>query len=442
MNNSLAKQYSMGSLFRFALPNMVMMLCLSLYTVVDGAFVARLIGTTALSAVNMVYPVINVQLAIAIMLATGGNAIIAKRLGEQKVDRARALFSFLVAVELLAGIVFAVAGLLFIDPLLGMLGATEAQYELSRTYLGILFIFAPFFFLQTAFQTFFVTAGVPSLGLAVTIAGGLTNVFLDYLFMKPLAMGVAGAALATGIGYILVAVIGILYFAAFRDKPLYFVKPSSEKGFLFHTCTNGSSEMVTNFANAVTTFLFNYTFLTFYGEDGVAAITIALYFEFLFTAVYFGYANGIAPIASYKYGEENHRELKSSFRSSVIIIAVASVIGFMVSQAGISEILTIFTPKESHVYQIVRQGFWQYAFAFLFMGFNIFASAWFTALSNGRVSAVISFSRTFVFLVGAILLLPIPFKEMGAWLAIPSAECLGILISIYYVIKYKKVYHY
>lgn len=315
MNNPLGKNYSLLSLFAFALPNMIMMIFLSLYTIVDGAFVSRFVGTTALSAVNMVYPAASVIMAIGIMIATG-------------------------------------------------------------------------------------------------------------------------------IGYSLSAVVGLIYFGFFRKKYLYFVKPKSEEKLLIRTCANGSSEMVTNLANAVTTFLFNYIFLKYYGEDGVAAITIVLYLEFVFTAIFFGYSNGIAPIVSFKYGQKNIAQLKKIFKSSLIIVVAFGFLGFVFSRIVISDILMIFTPYKNNVYYISLYGFRRYAFALLFMGMNIFASAWFTALSNGKVSAIISFARTFLFLAGTILVLPAIVGAVGCWLAVPCAEVLGIVVSIYYLKKLKKDYNY
>lgn len=442
MNNALAKNYSLTSLLAFAFPNMLMMLCLSLYTIVDGTFISRYVGTTALSAANIVYPAASIGMAIAIMIATGGNAIIARLMGENKYQEARASFSFLILVEITISILLAIFSNLFIDNIISVLGATPQQFPLCRTYASIIFSFAPCYFLQTAFQTFFVTAGKPVIGLAVTMISGITNVVLDYLFIVPLQMGIAGAAIATGIGYSFSALVGLTYFTFVRNRHLYFVKPHAEQKLLLHTCTNGSSEMVTNLANSVTTFLFNYTFLKFYGEDGVAAITIILYFQFIFTALFFGFSNGIAPIVSFKYGEQNYIQLKKLFKNVLIIITVCAILMVILSQAVIGNILEVFTPAESRVYQIALQGFHIYSIAFLFMGISILASAWFTALSNGKVSAIISFTRTFLVLVGAILILPAFMGELGAWLAVPCAEIIGILISVYCLKKYKNFYHY
>lgn len=442
MNNSLAKQYTFSSLISFTLPNIVMMIFLSLYTIVDGIFVSRFIGTTALSAVNMIYPLISIEMAVGIMLSSGGSAIIAKKLGEKKEKEARQILSFLILVTVTIGIVFAVFGNLFIEEIVYALGASEAQFELCRTYGSILLVFSPFFFLQTAFQTFFVTAGKPTLGLAATVSAGIANIVLDYFFIAECNMEIAGAAVATGIGYCIPAVIGLIFFGFFKKNPLRFTKPVFDIKMLFRACTNGSSEMVTNLSNAVTTFLFNYSFMKYYGEDGVASITIVLYFQFVFTAIYFGYSMGIAPIISYKYGADEAAQLKRIFKSSIIFLTIASVSSYILSRVILEPALTIFTKPATNVFAITVDGFPIFAVGFLLMGFNIFASALFTAFSDGKVSAIISFARTFIFLVGAILILPIFFAEKGVWLSVPVAETMGVVVSFVFLIAKKQKYKY
>ena len=334
MENPLARKFDLGALLRFAAPNVLMMVTLSLYVIVDGVFISRILGTTALSAANMVYPLICLEMASAIMVATGGSAIIARKLGEGRAEEARRDLSFLTAVVLLMGAAVAVGGNLFAGRIVALLGASPAQFALCMDYARMLFCFAPAFFLQTAFQTFFVTAGRPALGLAVTLAAGLANIALDYAFMGSMQMGIAGAALATGIGYCIPALAGVAFFALHRGGALYFVRPKADGGVLLHACANGSSEMVSNLANAVTTFLFNAMFLRYYGEDGVAAITIILYFQYIFTALYFGYSNGIAPVVSFKYGCGDKRQLKQIFRSSLLFIVGSAVASWAIPRCS------------------------------------------------------------------------------------------------------------
>lgn len=442
MDSTLARKFNLGSLLRFAVPNVVMMIILSMYIIVDGMFISRILGTTALSAANMVYPVTSFEMALAIMIATGGSAIIARKLGEGKEEEARELLSFLVVVEILLGILFAIVGSLFIGPVITLLGASAAQTPLCLTYAGILFAFAPAFFLQTAFQTFLVTAGKPALGLIVTVLSGVANIVLDYVLMVPLNMGIAGAAIATGIGYCIPAVVGIVFFAAGKKNALHFVRPKLKVRELLHACANGSSEMVTNLANAVTTFLFNYMFLQYYGEDGVAAITIILYFQYIFTALYFGYSNGIAPIISFKYGCGDRRQLKKIFNSSLLFLIVSAIVTNLLIRLTIGQTVTVFAAAGSGVYELAVRGFAIYSAGFLVMGMGIFASALFTALSDGKTSALISFSRTFLFVAVSILILPKLWNEFGLWAAVPVAEGLGLVIALVFLIRKRKIYHY
>lgn len=442
MDHTLARKFTFTSLLSFAIPNIIMMISLSMYIIIDGMFVSRLIGTTALSAVNMFYPAICFEMAVAIMIATGGSAVVARKLGEGKQKEAQNNLSFLIVVELLLGIFNAIAGNLFTEEIVLFLGASSAQASLSIAYAKIIFTFAPAFFLQTAFQTFFVTAGKPALGLAVTILAGVTNIVLDYIFMAPLNMGIAGAAIATGIGYCIPAAAGILFFLTARKNPLHFVTPQFDGRVLLQSCTNGVSEMVTNLANAATTFLFNYTLLQFYGEDGVASITIILYFQYIFTALYFGYSNGIAPIISYKFGKGDKAQLQSIFKNSILFLLISSIVANIWIHLTVTDALTMFTPADSAVYNITLHGFAIYSPAFLIMGLGIFSSAMFTAFSDGKTSAIISFSRTFIFIVGAILILPNILGDIGVWIAVPAAEVFGFLAAVFYLIRKKNKFSY
>lgn len=442
MDHTLAKKFTFTSLLLFAIPNIIMMICLSMYIIIDGMFVSRLIGTTALSAVNMFYPAICFEMAVAIMIATGGSAIVARKMGEGNQKEAQNYLSFLIIVELLIGICIAIFGNLFTSDIISFLGASSTQAPLSITYAKIIFTFAPAFFLQTAFQTFFVTAGRPTLGLIVTIIAGITNIVLDYIFMAPLNMGVAGAAIATGIGYCIPAIVGILFFLTAEKNPLHFVRPQFNGKVLLQSCANGSSEMVTNLANAATTFLFNYTLLKFYGENGVASITIILYFQYVFTALYFGYSNGIAPILSYKFGNGDKKQLQSIFKSSILFLIISSIAANILIHLAVTNALTIFTPSGSDVYSITLHGFNIYSPAFIIMGLGIFSSSMFTAFSDGKTSAIISFSRTFIFIIGAVLILPSIFGKTGVWIAVPIAEILGFIVALFYLVTKKKRFSY
>lgn len=441
MSNSISQEFKLFSLLRFALPSMIMMVFMSLYTIVDGIFVSRLVGSEALSAINIVFPVLNVLIAVGIMLASGGSAVIAKKFGEDKSEEARRNFSMIVMIGVLFGIGTMILGNLAIAPIVNVLGSTPLIEEECIIYLSISLYFSPACMLQMLFQTFFVTAGKPNIGLVVTICGGITNAILDYIFMGPLHMGIAGAALATGLGQLIPALIGLFYFF-FMKNELHFVKPTFDIKVLKDSCLNGSSEMVTNLSNAVVTYLFNIIMLELMGEKGVAAITIVLYGQFLFNALYMGFSMGVAPVFSFNYGRKNITLLRRIYKICVLFIVISSVIITVMALAGSELIVSIFTPQNTETFAIAVGGFFLFSFNYLFAGINIFASSMFTAFSDGKVSAIISFLRTFGFLIASILLLPKVLSVSGVWLAVPVAEGLTVFISIWFFWKKRKIYHY
>lgn len=448
MSNSIGKDFKFFSLLKFALPTIVMMMFMSLYTIVDGIFISRMVGSIALSGSNIIYPVANVLMAVGIMLATGGSAVIARKLGEGKFQEANENFTFLTVVTVLVGILGLVLGLLFIKPICLILGATESLIGYCISYLSGLLFFAPMCMLQMLFQSFFVAAGKPNLGLTLTIAGGITNMILDYLFMGPAQLGVLGAALATGLGQTIPAVAGLVYFSLTARKSqsskdpnaqnnrLHFVKPVIDWKVLRESCFNGSSEMVTNLSAAIITFLFNIIMLRLAGEIGVAAITIVLYGQFLFNALYLGFSIGVAPVFSFNLGLKNFDRLRRIFyicmkfvMGSALIITVAAVL-------GAPYIAQVFINKGADGYDLTRRGCYLFAISYLFAGFNILASGIFTALSDGKTSALISFLRTFVFIIAAVLILPVFLNTDGVWLSIPLAEALTLSVSIPKLVKY------
>ena len=429
-------------MLKFTAPTIIMMIFMSLYTMVDGVFVSRFVGTNALSAVNIVYPAMNVVIAVGIMLATGASAVVAKKMGEGRQDAARSDFSLIVALGTMIGVVIAVLGLLFAKPLVRALGANDAIFSYCYQYAMLLLLFTPMAILQMLFQFFFVTAGKPHLGLAVIVIGGCANMVLDYVFIVPMQMGIAGAALATGIGFSIPALFGLFYFAVFRKGSLYFVRPRWSSETVLHSCTNGASEMVTNISTAITTYLFNIIMMRHLGEDGVAAITVVLYAQFLLTALYLGYSSGVAPVISYNHGSGNTKQLRRIFSISIVFLSISSVVLYLAALCLSAPIVGIFAKVGTNVYDIAINGFGLFSLSYLFIGINIFSSGMFTALSNGKVSAIISFLRTFVFLVAAVLLLPQLLGINGVWLSVPIAELLTLFVSIGYLVKYKKVYAY
>ena len=418
-----------------------MMIVMSLYTIIDGFFVSRFVGTNALSSINIVYPAINIVLGIGVMLSTGSNAIVAKKMGEGKPEEARAAFTAIFCLNIGFGIVIALLGNLFAAPISRLLGASDILMADCITYLRWQLGFAPAFMLQLLFQMYFITEGRPGIGLFLTLLAGISNAVLDYVLIVPLELGVAGAAIATVTGYVIPSVFGIIYFLVSR-KALWFVKPRLSFAELKETCLNGSSEMVTNLSSGIITFLFNLLMRWYAGEDGVAAITIIQYSQFMLNALYMGYAQGVSPVISYNYGCKNQTQMKQVFKSSMYFIGVTSLIVFGIAQFGGSYIVEIFARRGTAVYELARHGFLIFAFSYLFSGVNIFSSALFTALSDGKVSAIISFVRTLCLIAVCLIVMPMILGLDGVWLAVPVAEAGGLALCIWFLKRYQKVYGY
>lgn len=441
MNHAIAREFHFFSLLKFSLPTIIMMIFMSLYTIVDGIFISRFVGTDALSATNIVYPVVNIMIGLAVMLATGGSAIVARQMGEGRLVEAKQNFSFVVLTGVAVGIVISAVSIIFLEPICYALGSSEKLIGYCKDYLGIMMLFAPVSILQMLFNTFFVTAGKPALGLTLTVFAGLFNAVFDYVLIVPAQMGIKGAAYATAIGYCIPAVFGLAYFF-FSKNPLRFCLPKFRGKILVQSCLNGSSEMVTNLSSGIITFLFNIIMMRYLGENGVAAITIVLYGQFLLTALFLGFSMGVAPVFSYNYGSQNHAQMKRLFKICMWFVSVCSLLVFACSILFASPLVSVFSPAGTPVYDIAVNGFVLFSFSYLFAGVNMFSSALFTALSNGFVSAAISFLRTFVFIVLGIFILPLVLEVNGVWLAVPFAELLTLAVSCYFLKKKSSVYHY
>lgn len=441
-SSNLAQKFNWGKLLRFSLPTILMMVSLSLYTTVDGIMVSQLISEKGLAAVNLVYPVVSLILATSLMLSSGSNAIIAYLLGEGKAEEARKKLTTTYLFGLTFAVVIMAIGLLLIKPILIGLGTSEELMVYAMPYLRTMLYFTPFVFLQIFTQTFMVTEGKPILGLVLSILSGVINIGLDYLFMGVWGWGITGAAIATGIGYMVTGLYGLLYFMFHPKAGLRFSKPAWDLIFLIKTMTNGASEMVNNVSIAFTTFLFNVTMIRLIGNEGVVAITIILYVQFIQMAIYFGYAQGVSPIISFKYGSEDREGLKSLIRKSFIFVFAASFVVIGLSFLLANPVIGLFVESGTPVFALTRQGFLITLFAYVFMGANVFMSAMFTALGNGRVSALLSFMRTFVFIVGCLILLPNMLGVMGVWIAAPISEALAFFISWLAYVRGKNRYGY
>ena len=440
-DNALSQDFSAISLLRFAFPTIAMMIFTGLYTIVDTIFVSRFVNTNALSAINIVCPIINITVGLAAMLATGGSAIIARKMGRGNVREAKENFTLIVCAGIVTGLLISLTGLLFLEPVIRGLGASDLLFPYCRDYITILLMFAPANVMQCLYVNLFVTAGKPQLGLWLSVLAGLTNIVLDYVFIVPMQMGISGAAIATSIGYMIPTIAGTCFFAKSKGS-LSFVRPKFDIKVIGESCFNGASEMVGQLSTAIITFLFNITMMKLLGEDGVAAVTIIIYSQFLLITMYIGFSMGVAPIISYNYGSRNHVQLKRIFRICIGFIFLCSVTLFAVSIPGGQYISRIFAGQEANVFEITRYGFSIFSFSFLFCGFNIFASAMFTALSNGKVSAIISFLRTLVFITAGLLVLPVFLNVTGIWLAVPLAELLALIVSAALILRYRTHYQY
>ncbi len=428
MNTSINQDFTPRTLLSFAMPSIIMMIFMSCYTIVDGIFVSRFVGSNALSSVNIVYPVAGIVIAVATMLATGGNAIISNYLGQGKPEEARSFMTQFIVIGLFVSLLIMVFSLILLTPICRILGSTDALLSDCQIYLAVLILFSPACMLQTFFQSFFVTAGKPNLGLLLMIGAGLLNGVLDYLLIVPLHMGVGGAALATGIGQSLPAVVGVIYFFS-RRTDLYFTRFKFDFRIIGEACYNGSSEMVSQLSNSIVTFLFNIILIRLAGAAGVAAITIILYGQFLFNAFYLGLSIGVSPVIGFQYGAGQKKKLRSTYRIIMLFTCISSVVIVVLSVPGSHSIVSVFT-KDADTFQLAETGFKIFSVNFLFSGINIITSGFFTALSNGKISAIISFSRTLFFLVICLFVFPHFLGITGVWIAVPVAEFLTLLLCI------------
>lgn len=439
----LSEHFSYKKLLRFVLPSILMMIFTSIYSVVDGLFVSNFVGTTAFAAVNLIYPLTMMMSSVGFMLGTGGTAIIGKALGEKRQEDASRYFTMLMAAVVIFGVVLAAVGILFLRPVSVLLGAEGQLLADCVSYGRVVLVALPFFMLQVAFQELFVVAEKAKLGLGVTVLSGVANMVLDALFVAGFHWGLLGAAFATAISQVVGAVIPLVYFARPNDSLLRFTK---ELHFypkvLGKACANGSSEMVSNLASSLVSLLYNYQLMRLLGENGVAAYGVIMYVGFIFAAVNLGYAMGSAPIISFQYGAENHDELKNLYRKSLLLMAAGGLGMFLIAKLVARPLALIFVSYDPVLLELTIHAFHIIAFAFLLNGLNTFASAFFTALNNGAVSAVLSFLRTFVFEIAGILGLPLLFAVDGLWAAMAVAECVSFLVSLYFFLSRRRQYGY
>ena len=425
----LSDHFTVRRLLRFVAPSIVMMVFTSLYSVVDGLFVSNFTGKTPFAAVNLIMPVLMGLGTVGFMIGTGGSALVGMTLGLGEKERANRLFSMLTAAGAAGGVALSVLGLVFLRPAAYALGARGEMLEQCVIYGAVMLVFQTFFILQIVFQSFFVTAEKPKLGLAVTVAAGLTNIVLDALLVGVFRMGVAGAAAATGVSQLVGGAFPLWYFARRNSSLLRFARPEKDWRALVRACANGASELMTNLSSSIVTALYNVQLMRIAGEDGVAAYGVIMYVNFIFNAIFYGYSIGSAPVFSYHYGAGGRDELKSLLRKSLALTAVCGAFLTLAAEASAGPLSRIFVGYDAALCAMTTRGFQLYALSFLVVGFNIFGSAFFTALNNGAVSAAISFVRTLVFQLLSIWLLPVWWGLDGVWLAVVAAELLALAVT-------------
>lgn len=419
-----------------------MMIFTSIYSVVDGFFVSNFAGEDPFVAVNLIWPVLMILGAVGFMFGAGGTAIVSKTLGEGNKKRANEYFTLVVAVTFVLGVALAVGFFFLLRPIAKLIGATGAVLDYAVTYSQILICATPFFMLQNLFQSFFITAEKPKLGFVFTVFSGVTNMALDALFIAVFKWGVVGAAVATALSQVVGGVLPVIYFARPNSSLLRFVKTKWYGKAIAQSCLNGSSELLGNIAMSLVSILYNWQLLKIAGEDGVAAFGVIMYVQFVFIAIFIGYCLGVAPIVGYNFGAKNRAEMQNVFKKSLIIITATGVVMFGLSFALADVIAMVYVSYDQVLLDMTARGMRLYSICFLFCGYNMFCSSFFTALNNGLISAAVSFGRTLIFQLLCIFVLPLIWGLDGIWIATPVAEFLSVLLSLLMFVVNNKRYGY
>jgi len=440
---SITKTPTWGQLLKFAFPTIMSMLIMSTFGIVDGIFVSRLIDPIALAPVSVVFPFLSFVMSIGFMLGVGGNALIAKKIGAGLVTEGRENFSFITLVTFILSVAMMIIGLSFPDFILNILGADGFVRDMALDYMRPLLVFMPMIMLGLVFQQFLITVGKAHYGAITALLGGLTSAGLNFLFIYVMDMGLMGAALATSIGYTIPAVVGLAYFTFIRSGSLYFVVPRLDFMALGRACVNGASEMVTMLSTSIVTVLMNNVLLDLGGAQAQAAAGIMFAGMGIFSALFVGYSSGVAPIISYNFGKGDTDNLKKSYTNSLRLIGVLSAIAVGLALVSTDLLMWIYdVPAGIPMHDMAATGFRFITAGFILMGFNSFASMFFTALNNGVVSSILSLFRTLIFFAVAIVVLPAFFGINGAWAATPAAEVLGIAMTVFFFKKMKGKYNY
>lgn len=442
MNIQLSDHFTLKRLLRFTLPSIAMMIFTSVYGVVDGFFVSNYVGKTPFAAVNFIMPFLMMLGAIGFMFGTGGSALVSKTMGEGKQEEANRIFSLLVYISLACGIVLFLLGFLFIRPIAAMLGAEGDMLDYCVLYGRIILLSLPGFILQLEFQSFFVAAEKPQLGLAVIMICGVTNMVLDALFVAAFRWGLPGAAAATVTSELLGGFIPFFYFLRPNSSRLRLTRTRFNGSAVLKACTNGSSELMSNISMSLVSMLYNVQLMKFAGEDGIAAYGVMMYVSLVFSSAFIGFSIGSGPLIGFHYGAGNHSELKNLLQKGLFLILCFSLGMFLLAELLGMPLSRIFVGYDPQLYALTRRGFMIYSFAFLFSGTAIYGSAFFTALNNGLISAAISFLRTLVFQIISVLLLPLILGIDGIWTSIIVAEAMAAAVTLLFLLAKRRTYHY
>lgn len=442
MKIKLSDHFTYSKLLRFVFPSIIMMVFTSIYGVVDGLFVSNFAGKTAFASINLVMPFVMILGGIGFMIGTGGTALVSKVLGEGKKEKANEIFTMMIIFTLLLGALLSVIGVISMPWVAKFLGATEEMMADCVLYGRIVTGFTVAFMLQNVFQSFLIAAEKPKLGLLATVLAGITNMSLDAIFIIVFKWGVAGAAIATGLSQCVGGIFPLIYFSRKNSSLLRLTKTKLEIKPILNACGNGSSELMSNISSSVVSMIYNFQLMKYVGEDGVSAYGVLMYVQFIFVAIYIGYAIGCAPITGYHFGARNHNELKNMLRKSSFLSAVSGVVLTILAIALSSPLAKLFVGYDKELYELTRHAFRLFAYSFLLAGFNIFTSSFFTALNNGAVSAAISFMRTLIFQTSSVLILPIFLGVDGIWWAITVAEIFAFILSLIFLFAKRKKYNY
>lgn len=442
MKIKISDHFTYSKLLRFVFPSIIMMIFTSIYGVVDGLFVSNFAGKTAFASINLVMPFVMILGGIGFMIGTGGTALVSKVLGEGKKEKANKIFTMMIIFTLLLGTLLSVIGVVSMPWVADFLGATEEMMADCILYGRIVTGFTVAFMLQNVFQSFLIAAEKPKLGLLATVLAGVTNMALDAIFIIVFKWGVAGAAIATGLSQCVGGIFPLIYFSRDNSSLLRLTNTKLEIKPILNACGNGSSELMSNISLSVVSMIYNFQLMKYVGEDGVSAYGVLMYVQFIFVAIYIGYAIGCAPITGYHFGAQNHGELKNMLRKSAFLSAISGVVLTILAIVLSSPLAKLFVGYDEELYELTRHAFSLFAYSFLLAGFNIFTSSFFTALNNGAVSAAISFMRTLIFQTSSVLILPIFLGVDGIWWAITVAEVFAFILSLIFLFAKREKYHY